>query len=531
MKEQFFASKVGKNYNLRHHIEGKPSPIYLVLRIDKKQYKIPLGVKVLPEHWKKDKAMVSFALNELDNSNNDIVNKKIMEYDQTYYEFLLYLCNHIDELNNIPSVISRHFNMGRKKKEIRLCVAARLKQLVLEQQMKKSSKDSYMQEIKCFEEFIGKRTIYLEDVDVALMREYIKHLRTLTDTHKITKEKVFIEDNTVASKFKKMLTIFGYADKADLYDASKITKLKDIFKTDKTEENQVYLNDEEMSRVLALELTEHLDIARDLFVFQMELGQRISDILDLMGKDLRPLIKNDKLIIYQVKTNHKVTPPITDIAKSILEKYNYVLPKMTSNRINANIKTVCQMANITEICDCIEMRGGKPYKYSCQKYLLVASHTCRRSFISQHLLAGVDASVIRKISGHSTDSAFQRYNRLSSEDAADVLMKVKKSSPQGSNSSEVDNVPSDNIPVDTVSGNGKSSGHKEEYRRVLTMLQVNPVEWIDIEDEEELFRMIVSMENNIAERCGVDYKYLKDIFNNPDIDMRDKVNIINNLLK
>lgn len=523
MQEQFFISSVTSHFNLRHHKIDKPSPIYMVIRVNEKQYKVSLGVKVLPQHFNKDKALISIYNSKLDNKNNKIVNDTILEYQEKFISLQKILSDDIEQLDDIKGLITRIF--GMKKKVNKPLAIAVLTQLLLEQPMKDSSKTSYFNELNSFKDYIKslKREIYLEDIDVPFMRDYIKYLRTLTDTHKITKEKVFIEDNTVAGKFKKLLTILGYADKADMIDVSKINKLKELFKTDKTEENQVYLNDEEIERLLSLSLTGEKEQVRDIFVFQLEIGQRVSDVIDLMGKDLSSMVKDGKLVIIQEKTGHKVTPPITSTIENILKKYNYVLPKMTLNKINIIIKKVCEEANINDNCDCVEMRGGKPYKYSCPKYLLIASHTCRRSFISQNIKDGVDSSILKKITGHSTDSAFQRYNRLSSEDAADTFAKIKNKALQGSGNNKVENVPSDNIPV-------KSSAFPEEIKGVLTMLNVPPVEWVMLDDVESLYRVLITNENIICDKLGCDYKYLKDLWNNPELSLREKITIITNKL-
>ena len=55
-----------------------------------------------------------------------------------------------------------------------------------------------------------------------------------------------------------------------------------------------------------------------------------------------------------------------------------------------------------------------------QGWQCVGTHTARRSYISNGLKTK-SGSVLRKITGHSTTSAFERYNRLNSEDAADIV--------------------------------------------------------------------------------------------------------------
>jgi integrase len=45
-------------------------------------------------------------------------------------------------------------------------------------------------------------------------------------------------------------------------------------------------------------------------------------------------------------------------------------------------------------------------------YNEVSSHTARRSFATNAILAGIDMSLIMKITGHTTESQFRKYVRL-----------------------------------------------------------------------------------------------------------------------
>ena len=67
------------------------------------------------------------------------------------------------------------------------------------------------------------------------------------------------------------------------------------------------------------------------------------------------------------------------------------------------------------------MRNGKQYRYEIEGWQCVGTHTARRSFVSNGL-KDTDSSVLRKVTGHSTTSAFERYNRLDSEEAADIII-------------------------------------------------------------------------------------------------------------
>ena len=77
---QIFFNEVKASFNLRKPKSDKPTNIYLVCRIDKKQVKLSTGVKVYPDQWntKKQEAYLSSRLTELDNINNAINSKLIL---------------------------------------------------------------------------------------------------------------------------------------------------------------------------------------------------------------------------------------------------------------------------------------------------------------------------------------------------------------------------------------------------------------------------------------------------------------------
>ena len=79
-KEQVFVSEAIRfHFNLRKPKSHKPTPIFMVVRVRCKQYKIPTGVKVLPDHWnmKMQVAYVGNRLSLLGNSNNLIENERL----------------------------------------------------------------------------------------------------------------------------------------------------------------------------------------------------------------------------------------------------------------------------------------------------------------------------------------------------------------------------------------------------------------------------------------------------------------------
>lgn len=72
-----------------------------------------------------------------------------------------------------------------------------------------------------------------------------------------------------------------------------------------------------------------------------------------------------------------------------------------------------------------EDRGATVTNTSVCKYELIGTHTGRRSFISNMLLRGYDSHIIMKVTGHKTESAFKKYAKISSEDAANLMLETE----------------------------------------------------------------------------------------------------------
>lgn len=523
--DQFFISKhISKHFNLRNAKSGKPSIVYLVVRIGSKQYKVSLGVKVLPYHFKNDQAMISSYLSKLDNKNNDIVNKKIIEYNEKFSEYISYLCN-LDDCN--AEIANETFNniFNMKKKTNKPLASAVLTQCLINKHLSESSFEIYNGILKEFLSWCKEYNVcqYIEDITPSAIKKYISFLQNKKVIHPITNEEVFVEDNTVRNKLTTFFAIFNFVE-YDGFDPSKITRLKPK-KIDHTEENQVYLSDEEIDDIINIELKGIENAVRDIFLFQLETGQRISDIKKYFcNVDVREKIKDGFVELVQKKTKTKLTIPLSDLALEILEKNNYILPNVSTNTINATLKLICKKCGINEICHCSEKRGGSVYEYNCEKWQLIKTHTARRSFVSNNIIKGVSSELIKSVSGHKSDLAFQRYNRvqqevLAKQFAQKVLSKARKDK-------ESNNIPHEQEAFNPEPNPAQITPNKiEEYKRVLTMLGVSPIKWIECNNEEELMRMICYEETKIG-----DYKILKDIFNDDNLSLEDKVKKVEGLI-
>lgn len=194
------------------------------------------------------------------------------------------------------------------------------------------------------------------------------------------------------------------------------------FITLKEESDSVALTIEELQRIWNLNLSkdQKLDNVRDIFLIGAYTGLRVSDFKTLTtDKNLKESQGVKMLKVTTEKTGKVVAIPLHPIVNQILLKYNNNVPKeMTEKDINELIKVVCKRAKINSIEHITITKGGKKVSYSKQKYTLVSSHTARRSFCTNAYLMGMNSLDIMSLSGHTTESTFLKYIKVTPEQVA-----------------------------------------------------------------------------------------------------------------
>lgn len=182
-----------------------------------------------------------------------------------------------------------------------------------------------------------------------------------------------------------------------------------------------YLNEEEINKIFELEIeNERLDKIRDLFIVGLWTGLRVSDFSEL---DRLQISGNNILISSTEKTNAPAKIPIHPQIKSILGKRNGELPRFTltpkslENLFNKKVKEICKDAGIINdtIGDLRNKDTNRDERGIYPKYKLISSHTCRRSFITNHLGVLPDRAIMT-ITTHSSVEQLHRYDKKTSEE-------------------------------------------------------------------------------------------------------------------
>lgn len=436
MTQQVFINEIVKaNFNLRQPQSERPTNIYLIVRINQKQAKLSTGVKVYPEQWniKKQEAYISCRLTESDNINNTIANKKLLELRSQFEEFKRYLCDNPSELENSWELLRKYIykdnDMQRTKKINAIHwlrdIIANDKTIKTSGEHKRgSTMETYLIVLKDFQTFLkenGKDTISFDDINLALIKEYETYL-----FNKKVKGERTTATSTVGNKCVQLIGIIKRAEPYNLIDIHE-AKLDKYSKPRSRQgnENEIYLTEEEINKIHSLKLPYKEEVARDIFILQCWTGQRFSDIKSLNKGIVKETSNGKVLEIVQQKKTHRVTIPLFPIALEILEKYKFNLPEISENTMLRYLKKIGLKAVLTDQHIVTEDRGGSVTNTTKQRWELIGTHTARRSYISNMLKRGYDSHLLMKITGHTTEEAFKRYVKVSSKDAASVILKTE----------------------------------------------------------------------------------------------------------
>ena len=267
------------------------------------------------------------------------------------------------------------------------------------------------------------RKIDFQDVDMNFYYDYTAYL----------KEKNY-SINSIGKCIKELKTVLRAAE-SEGYDVN--PKFKDKkFKGTRVDVDSIYLTNDDLSKIMNVDLSnlsEGYEHARDIFMVGVWTAQRISDYNNLTRENIKchriPKMIDNQLVykelltveIRQKKTGAKISIPVSSELKSILERYDYQLPRLEDQVLNRYMKEICKLAELDELVEIQTTKGGTPIKEQKHKWELVHSHTARRTGATLMYLAGMDFYDIMRITGHTSPTMLKKYIKADSIDVADKI--------------------------------------------------------------------------------------------------------------
>ena len=162
-----------------------------------------------------------------------------------------------------------------------------------------------------------------------------------------------------------------------------------------------------------------LQDARDWLVIGCFLGQRVSDLLRINTRMIIEVDGIDMIELQQVKTKERVSIPIHPKVREVLALRGGEFPDSfarsmgsASTLFNLYIKEVCREAGINQL-EHGKLKNEDTGRYEEDKYekfKLVSSHICRRSFATNfYAQREYPTPMLMAVTGHKTEKMFLEY--------------------------------------------------------------------------------------------------------------------------
>lgn len=157
--------------------------------------------------------------------------------------------------------------------------------------------------------------------------------------------------------------------------------------------------------------------ARDLFIIGVYSVARWEDYSRLTTDNI-----SDGMLNYeQLKTGRTVILPVSSRLQEALGRNGGVAPRLSQQKFNDAIKRCCKKIGMTDKIHVSRSRGAERVSSSHERWEMVSSHTARRTGATMLYLAGIPIKRCMLITGHSTESNFLRYVRITKEENARML--------------------------------------------------------------------------------------------------------------
>lgn len=223
---------------------------------------------------------------------------------------------------------------------------------------------------------------------------YLHSLRKeLTDAEKKKGVKAEpLSDAGVYTYHKCFRALLTRAYKMGVIDANPYDRLKGEFSRGE-KQSMDYLTEEEMAAFESIRPLRGsvMEVAHDLFIFQMYTGLSYGDMQTFDMKDYRLIDGTWRNVGERIKTGVPYVSQLLPPAVAILEKYNYQLPTLGNAEYNHSLKALGMACGIT-----------RP----------LHSHMARHTFATFALRHGVKIENLARMLGHTNITQTQRYAKV-----------------------------------------------------------------------------------------------------------------------
>lgn len=441
--------KISLNFNLRQpRRKVGESPIFAVLAIGGKQYKIPINAKIAPYLWdgKRQQCRIVSNMTQSDMINATMINVKLRDILAVYNDYFCYLCgNEVDAAtaaatirDNIAATITDDTQMPKRQRKTTATAKANtdsnsattLLWWAFAQHYRDSNTptaDKKRQHVNEFCQFIANSG---KDDTPA----YFLSQRGINDY----RDCVLSSGNSDAVNNQKMQVIvmlineLAATNKGIDNNISRVTtpKIQSYGKKQK-ETKKRELTDSEINAVMKCgTLTATENEYRDLFHLLLNVGCRVNDLPKLFNEDYIVTTAANGVTIWTMQTQKENVPQqihVNDTILAIVNKYRngmkYVkLDAKLADRFNYYLKKIFAKAGVNTPVNYSVTSGGVTTQHTQPLYEVISTHFARHTFITRKLREGYSASEVAKMAGHKDSKMVEDvYSHLTATDDANAI--------------------------------------------------------------------------------------------------------------
>ena len=270
----------------------------------------------------------------------------------------------------------------------------------------KASQTKYRQCRDKFADFQGKRNYTLLDMNDTVLWAFVAYMR---EVHQNT-------DNSLSRNFTFFKTFLNW-------NVKKGRQFPNDFKNvsiTKRDTDDIALTQDEVEILETIKLSARLDFFRDLFLIGVYSGQRYSDYSVFEKADVR----NGMIVKRAEKTETKSFIPLHPKLERLLDKYNWEIRKVSSQKFNKAIQEICQIAGFDDEVKKTRYFGQKKKIERFHRWEIVTSHTARRTFITLSSEKGMPDHIIMSITGIRDPKTLKKYKKINLDSVMSQALRV-----------------------------------------------------------------------------------------------------------
>lgn len=171
------------------------------------------------------------------------------------------------------------------------------------------------------------------------------------------------------------------------------------------------LNETELGELAEFVGPDYLMNARDWLIIGCWTGCRVGDLMRLKNNNVINHASGNRMIQYtQSKTGKTVNVPLHPDVVEILERLGGFPRAISDQKFNAYIKEVSKRVGLTQKIYGTRQNPKSHFKEAgyFEKWQLIKSHTCRRSFATNHY-AKLSNKLIMAVTGHTSEQMLLKY--------------------------------------------------------------------------------------------------------------------------